>query len=878
MVLLAGGALLLLGQTCGWAQLRDSFEGPERTWQLSKDADCGVRVLAHERTYREAHSGQASEHFQLVLGNGTFVPLVHPIGRTPVIQELLPTLYLKADRPSLQLLVRAVLPRSFDRAAGEPIKVLLRGDLYTDVGHWQQLAVRDLPRLLEQETRNLRAQFGPHIDAREAYVDLIVLNAYAGPGPVSLWIDDLEIRGYLDQSRGEGALMPRRTTQDPPVPTLEGGFPAAQPTVQGSLWLVRGRPLMVRAIQSQGEPLAWLQTLGFNTVKLSASPSDAELREARRLGLWLIAPPPYAERPPPPDGFDPVIAWSLGSRLGERDLPLTASLAAEARQLEGPAGRPLLAGADAGLAEYSRLAQLLVAGRPLLGTGQELADECRWLESRSRLTRPGTPLVALLTTEVSPRLQEQWLLLTGSPVEEDVDPQQLRLQAYQALAAGVRGLLAASYRPLAIDQRTGAMRCDALRLLNWELKLLEPWIAGGQPSGELDAGEPGLLLRVWTTDRSRLVLAIQQAPASQYVLGPPPRSRVSLVVSGVGAADRAWLVLPAAIKPLRLTSTAGGGRIVLEDAPHAAAIVVTQDPLALHHLQRTVAEIREPVCKLWQDVTRRRLAYTAELLSSLTARGLAPARGTLTLAQGQEELQQAQRSLTAGDYEKAYEGTMRADRLLAQLRREVWEQAAAGFPSPQASPCLAQFSALPRHGDLAATLRQAVWGPNVQPAGELESLDQMLQTGWEQHNAPSEGVQTEVALSLADPHGGRSSLRMRAWPGDVRRPPLAFDRPPVWVVSGPVSVRQGQVVRISGWVQVPQPLAGTTEGLVIFDSLGGWELGERVRLTRGWRPFTLYRAVPASGELRVTFALTGMGEAWVDDLSVSLLEPEPIRP
>src|SRR5262245_6310395 len=46
-------------------QLRDSFEGPERTWQISKDADCGVRVLVHDRPFRESHSGQSCEHFRL---------------------------------------------------------------------------------------------------------------------------------------------------------------------------------------------------------------------------------------------------------------------------------------------------------------------------------------------------------------------------------------------------------------------------------------------------------------------------------------------------------------------------------------------------------------------------------------------------------------------------------------------------------------------------------------------------------------------------------------------------------------------------------------------------------------------------------------------
>ena len=54
-------------------------------------------------------------------------------------------------------------------------------------------------------------------------------------------------------------------------------------------------------------------------------------------------------------------------------------------------------------------------------------------------------------------------------------------------------------------------------------------------------------------------------------------------------------------------------------------------------------------------------------------------------------------------------------------------------------------------------------------------------------------------------------------------------------------------------------------------------VGDRIRATQGWREFTLYRAVPQTGELTVTFALTALGEASIDDLSVSLLDPEPIR-
>jgi hypothetical protein len=160
----------------------------------------------------------------------------------------------------------------------------------------------------------------------------------------------------------------------------------------------------------------------------------------------------------------------------------------------------------------------------------------------------------------------------------------------------------------------------------------------------------------------------------------------------------------------------------------------------------------------------------------------------------------------------------------------------------------------------------------------MESLDQMLQAGWRQQRQVPAGVGSDVSLSLADPHGGRSALRMQAWPADPKQAPQILDRPLVWITSSPVPVRQGQLVRIHGWSNVPRQIAASSEGLLVFDSISGSELGDRVRLTQGWHEFTLYRAVPQSGEMSVTFALTGLGEASLDDLSISLLEPEPIRP
>lgn len=871
--------LLWLGGAA--AQLRDSFETPNPSWFV-RGANCGVVERLHERTPREARSGQSSEHLRLDIGNGrqtggTYVYLAHAIGRAPLIEEFKPSLFLKADRASLQVMARVVFPRSMDRGTGQPITTLLRGDFYTDVGNWQQLTIPTPAKLLEQEARTLRTQFG-NVDSREAYVDLIVLNAYSAPGTIDIWIDDLEIDGYVNLADSSGPQVARRPATGINDPNPTGPAPA-NASVQGSLLMVRGRPLAPRIIQHRGEPLEWLKSLGFNAIKLGSSPSPAELNEARRLNLWLIAPPPYADAAAAAGSHDSVIAWSLGSKLTEPDFTPTRDLVREIRAFDPQRDRPLLAGVDAGLADLSRLATLLLLDRPTLGTTRELADLRPWLLTRPRLAQPGTPLIAAVESQRPAKLSEQLLLFSrGNPVDEDVDPQQIRLAAFHAIAAGARGLVFPSEQPLAVDTGPAALRTDSLKLLNMELKLLEPWLAAGQLAEELPAEAGAAQISVLATDRSRLLIVTQHAPAQQYVLGPPPRSTLSLVVPGVGVSDQAHLISLEGIKPLKLTHTSGGGRLTLEDAPHALAIAVTQDPLALLHLHRTQAAFKQEACRLRYDVTARRYIRTLDLDQKLNAAGHPLPSAAAWLREAYGQLEQSRKLLTSGDLERSHAATAKAENLLARIRRGHWEQTAAAFPSPASTPLISQCTALPLHWQVAEQIGKAAWGPNVQVGGDMENLDQMLQAGWQQQRSVPPGINADVSLSLHDPHSGRSALRLQAWPSDPARVPRLVERPLVWIASSPVPVREGQLVRIRGWAHVPQRIGASDEGLLVFDSLGGPDLGDRIRLTQGWREFTLYRAVGHTGELSVTLALTGLGEASLDDLQISLLDPEPIRP
>ena len=106
----------------------------------------------------------------------------------------------------------------------------------------------------------------------------------------------------------------------------------------------------------------------------------------------------------------------------------------------------------------------------------------------------------------------------------------------------------------------------------------------------------------------------------------------------------------------------------------------------------------------------------------------------------------------------------------------------------------------------------------------------------------------------------------------VPRSPI-LERTFLAVDSPKVRLPPGTLVRVSGWVKVPSPITGTADGALFHDDAGGAELGVRLMHTvepgepaAVWKQFHLYRRVPATGQMSVTLALTGVGVAFFDDV------------
>ena len=136
--------------------------------------------------------------------------------------------------------------------------------------------------------------------------------------------------------------------------------------------------------------------------------------------------------------------------------------------------------------------------------------------------------------------------------------------------------------------------------------------------------------------------------------------------------------------------------------------------------------------------------------------------------------------------------------------------------------------------------------------------------------------------TLEDPtaaHSGSGGLRLRAALVDPKAKPGVVETPPLWITSAPVNIQRGDVFQIEGWVRTPGPIVGGVDGLLIVDTLSGEGMAQRITNTENkWVEFTIYRAAAYSGAMSVTFALSGLGEACIDDVSIQVIERRPTGP
>ncbi|MDP6442776.1 MAG: hypothetical protein QGG36_18665 [Pirellulaceae bacterium] len=877
---------LITGLSCGLTaspiaaqtpptQTNNSFETDKTSWTFV-DSDCPrLTILGHETSSQSAHSGAKAEHIKVQASNGTHILFGVSIPPSSLIKELRPTVWIKADRPGIQFMARAVLPRTINPETGEPLRLQLRGEFYRTVGEWQQLALPDVERELQREVQRQRTVRNFALDTRETYIDLLVLNAYGGAGKTDLWIDDL---AYDVFPAARTSLTSNRADNSPPdVSNPRASGPPRLPrgeepiSVRGDLLQFNGHPVSVRMIEHNGESFKLLEELGFNCVLLSAPPTRTQLDDALAAGIWLMAPPPFGEQ-----GLAigpehaPVLAWVLGDQLVEREAPLIADLSRDMRRADAPVRRPLLVGVKSGFNHFRRHADILLVHRDVIGSQWELSDHGKWLREANRSGRVSSPMFASIQTQPTKAMLSQLAGLgaIAAAASAYVEPDQLRAQVYHAVAAGARGFCFRSRDPLDGTDDASRLRASTLQLLNLELQVLDPWIKGGVAEGEVKTDATDVSAAILSTERSRLLMLIRQSRGEQFTSNPQERAVPSLVTSAVSSSNSAYRITFATLQPLELSRVSGGFRMDIEHAEPTSLVLLTQNPRTMEHIGRMLQANGPEMAYLRFTITQLHMQRTVAVLERIAAVRTALSQTSQRLVDASQQLSRASQLLGSGDIDWANVHCNRAMRAIAQIRRSHWEQAAASFVTPTATPLCSSFGLLPEHYALAERIRASQWSGNALPAGDFEEIREVLNAGWKKE-ASSKSHRPLIELTLDDVWSGRRCLRLKSVSTEPSR--TVSEQPAIRVTSAPVLARAGQLVRIHGWVkvQVESPGKGA---LTIFDSLGGRELGQQLSVSQGWREFTFYRAAPRDHTLLLQFELDGDADVRLDGVTIHLID------
>ena len=908
--------LLALWGLCSVALLQNvdarqfelDFDGPEATWQVR----CRQReavLESQERRREEARRGQSEFVRVKAAIDNTPMRLEHDVPAVRVLDELTASVWFRADRPGATLAIRIAFHGTADSATGTPLAFVVMGDKYEDVGKWQQLTCRTTDKAVNDQLRQLRVKSRAVLDPATMYVDRIVIGTQLGKGPTELQIDDLELGPVVPVDFEVADKGKIETVSGVESGSRLGPASAKTSTVPVEFRMhklrVNGKPFFPRIIQHRQERPELIAEAGYNAIWVSDVESMPNTGQFRDRGIWLTTTPPYAKDADgaPLDSDDAsllpfapsttsILFWMLGVRMTAETKPRMASWANQVRDADRSFKRPLAADVADDERIASRHLDIVGLSRHVLNSGVSLADFRDEIIRRRDRAWPGTFCFSWIQTEPTSELMDLKQIADETPV---LEPEQLRLQVYAALAAGCRGLGYWTTSALDSDAPGARERHLMLTQLNLELGLLEPWLATGaatqlipftvepptrpgksqpKPAKGSDAErrhERELSAALIRTEFGVLLLPMWLEEHSQFVPGQLASSSATIVVPGGGETATAWQISTTGrVQNLNRETIAGGIRIVIPKFDQTAAILVTSDPSIVDEINQRIALTEERSATVMLELARLKLERVRKIDQQLQLLGVGQPDSRQLLGQAKLQYEMAEARLKQQEYHTArlYAGTVM--QLTRILQRAHWDHAVAKQISPVTSPFTLCFQTLPAHWRLVRAMEKGGKSSDINrlPSGDFEDLDTVIAGGWRNEQTPIADVKT-----VADLHPvakkGRFSLRLSA-ESTIRDPAtFQFASAPLAVTSPPLSVNAGQLVKISGWVKTPQPLIRSLDGALIYDSLMGKTGGIRITNSEEWQPFEFWRVVPSSQQLTVTAEMHGFGEVLLDELKIT---------
>lgn len=930
---IAGWGVCLLGLflagTVRGEDYRQGFDDLTPNWALHYDKSA-IQVVRQAGQSEQRVRGERAEALTLHCAAQTAdVQLEHELPAARAIEDLKLHVWFKTNHPGAGLFLRLVFPNETDPGTGKVLSTFLRGDGYTKAGEWQKLECGCAKKALQERARQLRSTLNnPRLDFSEAYVDRAIITMKLSAGQTEFFLDEMQFGPVVSPaSVGSGTNSTFQQTGGLTLPARQEALDdaASETTVEFQLdrLLVGGRPFFPRIAAHHGEPLDSLKLAGLNVVWVQDYEDTATLEKLRANGLWAMATPPRAVTStgkvidpedvsiiPFTEKTEPILLWNLGTRVPPAARDELLGWLKQIQSADRAFRRPVMVDIMGGQERLiSQNVPMLGLNRRVLHTSFTPKEYRDWLVQKKRLARPGSFMWTWIQTE--PRFTDGMPpMMGGQPVV--IEPEQIRLQVYAALAAGCQGIGYWKTSSLEADSPGAEERQLAIAQLNLELELLEPWLATGTvdehvPFGAVaptpqhigqraiqfrstiaEIGERQAMLRerenqakraahlagdleaaVIRSDYGTLLLPIWYDREAQFVPGQMAANDASIVVPFRDQTASAWEVTPTKIRSLPHKPTTGGKLITLNKFDQTAAVIITSDRELIDRLKAKQETLAEPSARISVDLAKAKLERVTKVDAELQSLGVGQPDAPQILARSRRLVEDATDALERKDFHGARQMAADAMQLQRILQRAHWNDAVRKLTSPVSSPHAICFQTLPEHWRLIARLGESRMDNNVNllRSGNFEDIDTMRVERWQHSQKTIPGVRAAAEL-YPEAKEGSYSLRLVAAPVPGKELPAVMPRTPVTVTSPPVTVHAGQLVSVTGWVRVASPITHSLDGAILYDNLGGPVSALRWRGAADWQRFSLFREVSQSGSFTVTMSVTGLGELQFDDLKI----------
>ncbi|WP_345324923.1 hypothetical protein [Novipirellula rosea] len=874
---------LALSVPRGHAQLYDSLDAYPPRWQLDT-SDCDARILTHKHLADGGIDGRACEVVTINATHGTEAVLAYPIEPIVPIDGLTANVAVMSARPGARIGFRVRFPYLRPEPSRRPASVIVYGASYNDSGQFARIGIGMIERPLRLKTMALRGEHGADANLKDPYVDAVVVNAYSGVGVTALRLDELRVDGIVSVTDVSRATVPHPASSghdDDRTAASRVDPQAASIPADASRMNVFPNGKVTRILQHNGEPLAWVRSLGFDAVQLSSPPDALLLNEAIQTRVAIYAPAPSAPDPALQSLLQPVAAWYIGHNeaLDSTRVDAADLTARRLRAFPGPWQRPILGAPSESYRRYMTIMDAMVQDMPIRARGLTAEEEVAEITRFARRVGDRAQMAAGVMSMPPERTLQQTQAIAdsiGAPQPTGFRWHSMWLQAMRSLEIAPHAILFRSTHSLASGTELDTQRSMALSYVNRMIAMLEPWIAGATPVTPLRVtGAPYYCTRLAKDDVDVVLLTSKASRGSEVLAGDG--QTLELILSPTDSKKTIWRLTNFTAQRLAADVTATGARLSIVSPDAAEIIVISSDPSVGGALSQSAARFaRQAALDRWQlagDLVRQTRNQWQTVSASRVGNRTAPMD---LIGVAGRTLAEAEPLYRAGDSDATLRMARRADAWALRSEWQLAETLMPDWPRPTSCPPI----------DCGAAEVQTMWYPltqdrgwsrNFMTAGALDTAESLNEERWKFGKRLEGRAKSEVVFASRGSYAGPGALLARATAIADDPLPGGYEGTVIQIRSPAVRVPAHTAVRIDALVRTIG-FGRPHQGVLVYDSIGGQEMGVLVRGRSAWTPVRLYRQTLEETEVSVMFELMGDGEVMIDEVTLRIWEPEKEPP